>query len=109
MPAGAAVLAVPAGAAAPARTARRGRAPAGGRRGGGDSWDGMLASLPPSPKLQAQLEALPPVSVYYPGSHCTNCSYEVRMTSQTRSALVVVTVSAIAWAARFTSFSSSQR
>jgi ATP-binding cassette subfamily B protein len=60
VPAGAAVLAVPAGAAAPARTARRGRAPAGGRRGGGDSWDGMLASLPPSPKLQAQLEALPP-------------------------------------------------
>jgi len=60
--AGAVALAAPAGTAAPARTAGRGRAQAAGRRGGGDSWDGMLASLPPSPKLQAQLEALPPAN-----------------------------------------------
>ena len=57
-----AAAAVPAGTAAPARTAGRGRASAAGRRGGGDSWDGMLASLPPSPKLLAQLDALPPAN-----------------------------------------------
>ncbi len=54
--------AIPAGTAARARTAGRGQAPAAGRRGGGDSWDGMLASLPPSPKLVAQLAALPPAN-----------------------------------------------
>jgi ATP-binding cassette subfamily B protein len=63
--AGAVALAAPtvtAAAAAPARAAGRGRAAGSGRRAGGDSWDGMLASLPPSPKLQAQLEALPPAN-----------------------------------------------
>jgi len=60
--AGTVALAAPAGAAVPVRAVGRGRAPGAGRRGGGDSWDGMLASLPPSPKLLAQLEALPPAS-----------------------------------------------
>ena len=60
--AAAAAPAAPAGTAARARTAGRGQAPAAGRRGGGDSWDGMLASLPPSPKLVAQLAALPPAN-----------------------------------------------
>ncbi|HLX50346.1 MAG TPA: ABC transporter ATP-binding protein [Streptosporangiaceae bacterium] len=32
------------------------------RRGGGGDWDSMLASLPPSPQLLAQLEALPPAT-----------------------------------------------
>jgi ATP-binding cassette, subfamily B, bacterial len=59
--AGAVALAA-AGGAPPARTTGRGRAPAGGRRGGNDGWDGMLASLPPSPKMQAQLRALPPAN-----------------------------------------------
>ena len=62
LPAGASRRTIPAGSAAPARTAGRGRASASGRRGGGDSWDGMLASLPPSPKMLAQLDALPPAN-----------------------------------------------
>jgi ATP-binding cassette, subfamily B, bacterial len=60
--AGAVALAAPAGAAVPVRTAGRGGASGAARRGGGDRWDSMLASLPPSPKLQAQLEALPPAN-----------------------------------------------
>jgi ATP-binding cassette subfamily B protein len=49
--------------AAPARMAKRGRPAAGGGRGsGGDSWDAMMASLPPSPALLAQLDALPPAN-----------------------------------------------
>jgi ATP-binding cassette subfamily B protein len=41
--------------------AKRGRM-SGARRAGGDSWDAMMASLPPSPALVAQLEALPPAN-----------------------------------------------
>ena len=53
--------AIPVGTAARARTAGRGQAPAASTAArGGDSWDGMLASLPPSPRLVAQLAALPP-------------------------------------------------
>jgi ATP-binding cassette, subfamily B, bacterial len=53
----------PAGPAAPARMAMRGRLTGGGGRGsGGDSWDAMMASLPPSPALLAQLDALPPAN-----------------------------------------------
>jgi ATP-binding cassette subfamily B protein len=48
-------------APAPARMTKRGRLTAGGgRSGGGDSWDSMMGSLPPSPALITQLEALPP-------------------------------------------------
>ena len=51
------VLAAPA-PARPVTMAKRGRM-SGGRRAVGDSWDAMMASLPLSPALVAQLEALP--------------------------------------------------
>jgi ATP-binding cassette subfamily B protein len=50
------------GPAVPAVMGRRGRVSGGARSSGGDSWDAMMASLPPSPALVAQLEALPPAS-----------------------------------------------
>jgi len=44
------------------RTANAGRLPAVSRKGGNGGWDSMMASVPPSPQLQAQLKALPPAN-----------------------------------------------
>jgi ATP-binding cassette, subfamily B, bacterial len=53
---------VPAAINAAAVTRARGNLPAAGRRGGGGDWDQMMASLPLSPAMRAQLDSLPPAN-----------------------------------------------